>query len=69
MKLNIDLLPELIKEMRAKRGMTQWQLSQKTGIAYSYIAKMEIGKVSPGIKNLVRIFDVLGIEISISEIE
>lgn len=49
---------EIIQAMidaRAKTGMTQKQLSEKTGIAQGDISKLENGSANPSIKTLQRL--------------
>ena len=59
-----------LKELRTSKNLSQMQLSLKTGISQSAIAKWELGKTEPGasaIITLARFFDettdyILGLE-------
>ncbi|MBO4537497.1 MAG: helix-turn-helix transcriptional regulator [Erysipelotrichaceae bacterium] len=47
-------------EARANTGMTQKELSEKTGIAQSDISKLENGTANPSIRTLQRLAEGLG---------
>ncbi|MBQ4251620.1 MAG: helix-turn-helix transcriptional regulator [Erysipelotrichaceae bacterium] len=47
-------------EARTETGMTQKQLSEKTGIAQSDISKLENGTANPSIRTLQRLAEGLG---------
>ena len=51
---------------RSKRGITQQELSEKTGIDQSDISKIERGVANPSVNTLERIADALGCELKIS---
>lgn len=38
---------DILKDLRISRGLSQMQLSKKTGISQSAIAKWELGKTEP----------------------
>jgi predicted transcriptional regulator len=48
-----------ILEIRTKIGITQSELSRKSGVSQSIIAKIEAGKVDPTFSNVQRIFSAL----------
>lgn len=53
-------------DARLEAGMTQKQLSEKTGINQSNISKIERGTGNPSIATLERIASALGKKVSIS---
>ncbi|MBN2127476.1 MAG: CBS domain-containing protein [Candidatus Diapherotrites archaeon] len=57
----IFMLPELneIKNKRKELGLTQTELSEKTGVPQSLIAKIEAGKISPSYEKAKKLFDFL----------
>ena len=59
-----QILAALI-EVRKSVGMTQKDLSEKTGIAQPDISKIERGMGNPSIKTLSRIADGLGMDLHI----
>ena len=56
-------------EARKKANMTQEQLSKKTGIKQSAIARFESGKQSPNIDTLLKILEAVGCTIEIVPIK
>ena len=54
-----------IKELRSKKGLSQRELAEMTGLNYSNIAKIELGKYSVGLDILVQISNALGCEVDI----
>ena len=55
------MLPELtlIKQMRKQFSLTQMELSLKSGVSQSLIAKIEAGSLIPTYNNAKRLFDTL----------
>ena len=47
-------------EARIQTGLTQEELSEKTGIALSYIHKLENGNANPSIRTLKRLAEGMG---------
>ena len=61
------MLAKRVKESRAKKGWTQQQLAEKTGLSFNTITKIEQGiGDSPTLKTLVKLADAL--EMSIDEL-
>lgn len=58
-----------IASLRAKRGMTIRELSEKTGIYISNLSNIETGKTSTGVDTLSKIADALGARVDITEIK
>lgn len=53
-----------LRELRKRRGLTQLQLSIKSGVDYNTIRKVEGGHVkNPGILTIAKIADALGFSI------
>lgn len=58
-------LMQAIIDARKSTGMTQKQLSEKTGIAQSDISKLESGNANPSLKTLQRLASGLGMRVKI----
>lgn len=52
----------LIRNFRQKKGLSQAQLAERVGVDQSQISRMENGDVSPTLKTLGKIADVLGVK-------
>ena len=50
-----------IKELRDRAGMTQVELSEKSGISQEHISRIENGKFTPNVKTADRIAGALGV--------
>jgi Lar family restriction alleviation protein len=64
-KMDIDLkseLPKRLKKAREKRELTQKELSERTGIANTTIAKFENGERLPSAENILKL--ALGLKVS-----
>ena len=59
-----EIIQALIDE-RKKSGITQKQLSERTGIAQGDISKLENGNANPSLKTLYRLAQVLGKKLTI----
>ncbi len=53
-----------IMQVRNQKGLTQRQLSERTGIAGSYLSRIENRRLEPRPKTLRKIADALGIPVS-----
>ena len=53
-----------ILQARTQKNLSQTQLSQRTGMAGSYLSRIENRKIEPGPRTLKRIADALGIPLS-----
>lgn len=58
-------LMQAIIDARKQTGMTQKQLSEKTGIAQSDISKLESGNGNPSLKTIQRLAAGLGMKVKI----
>lgn len=52
-----------IAELRAKKGLSQAQLGELSGVGPSHIGRIELGKYSVGIDTLAKIGEVLEMEL------
>lgn len=52
-------------DARIKAGLTQKQLSEKTGIAQSDISKLETGNANPSLRTLQRLAAGMGMKITL----
>jgi transcriptional regulator with XRE-family HTH domain len=57
----VEQFAQRLKELRAERGMTQADLAQKTGIAATYISKLESAGAAPGIDLVQKLAEALGV--------
>lgn len=53
-----------IKEMRIKRGLTQGQLAELSGIDQRQISRWELGKHRPSIDTVQKLAEILNCNIS-----
>lgn len=60
-----EWLPNRIKELRAKTGLSQEKFAMKIGMDRSYFASVESGKRNISIKNLEKIIN--GLNVSFEE--
>lgn len=56
-------LSRRLKELRAKRGLTQAALANRAGVTLSYIGRLEIGRHDPQLSTLYRIAKALNISV------
>ena len=56
---------QAIIDARRQSGMTQKELSERTGIAQGDISKLERGNANPSIRTLQRLADGMGMKIRI----
>lgn len=59
-----NLLGQMIKEKRKTKRLTLVQLSEASGIAISYLSKIENGKHNPSLSILKRIAEVIHLDVS-----
>jgi transcriptional regulator with XRE-family HTH domain len=63
-------LGERIKRLREKRGLTQAQLAERTGLSTIYIRKLEAGeRTAPSFKALERLAQVLNATLRVDLID
>src|SRR5918996_5708249 len=54
---------DLIREARLRAGLTQAELSERTGRERSVIARWEQGAVSPSFDNMLEVIEACGFEL------
>ena len=52
-------------DARRQSGLTQKQLSERTGIAQGDISKLENGSANPSVRTLLRLADGMGMRLKI----
>ncbi|MFZ1063789.1 MAG: helix-turn-helix transcriptional regulator [Acidimicrobiales bacterium] len=60
---------DAIRRYRAQAGLTQEQLSRRTGIRRVYLSEMESGKETEQIKRLLTVLHELGVTVTFEKIE
>ena len=66
-KKNTDLterFPEVLKEVRLQKGISQEELADRAGLHRTYISQIERSLKSPSLRSLVQIADALEITLS-----
>jgi transcriptional regulator with XRE-family HTH domain len=58
----VSSFADILKEMRAKADLSQWQLSYKCGVSRSLLANIELGKRTPPLEKLEAIGLALGLK-------
>ena len=66
-KERADFLLQIV-EARKAVNLTQIDLSKKTGISQSTIAKIENGKINPSLNNIFKILHAMGTTIKIASL-
>ena len=54
---------EALKDWRKIRGLSQWDLADKSGVGYASIARIETGRQDPTVSMLTRLAEALGIRL------
>jgi transcriptional regulator with XRE-family HTH domain len=57
-------LGQNIARIRISEGLSQENLGEESGISRAYIGRIELGKVSPSLRSLIKISNALGMEIT-----
>ena len=58
-----------ISELRKEKGISQEKLAELSGVGYSHIARIELGRYSVGIDTLSKIANVFNCELDFVLIE
>lgn len=58
------LIGEVISRARYEKGLTQAELSEKTGISRSYISDVESGRYTPSVRTLTKLATFLEIDLN-----
>ena len=56
-------ISEALKHWRKVRGPSQWDLTDKSGVGYARIARVETGRQEPTVGMLTRLAETLGIDV------
>lgn len=64
--LSLDLLGEMIRETRKKRGLTQEQLGKIVGVQKAQISKLEHSATDMRVETLLKVFSALDASINFS---
>ncbi len=59
-----DRFPQVLKEARLQKGISQEELADLAGLHRTYISQIERGLKSPSLRSLGQIADALGILLS-----
>lgn len=52
-----------LRVLRDARGLTQEQVAEAAGTSQSHYSKIELGRVSPTIRTVKKLADVLGVDL------
>lgn len=64
--MNLSDIGTYIRERRRALGITLKDLAELSGMGINTLNKIELGQANPTFKILMELFDVLGLEISLS---
>ncbi len=53
-----------LRELRAKRGLSQRDLADLSGVSREYIARIELGQHDPTLSTLEKLAKALGVKVS-----
>jgi transcriptional regulator with XRE-family HTH domain len=65
MMLSSTEIGKLIKQKQKEKRYTQIELANAIGVSNTYVSDIEIGRNNPSIKTLVKILDILNMELQI----
>ena len=57
-------LAKRIKDLRARRGMTQTSLAKRSGLTLAYIGRLEIGRYDPQLSTLRQLAKALRVSVA-----
>jgi transcriptional regulator with XRE-family HTH domain len=63
--MDLVVFGQIVREKRNAIGLKQEELSQRSGVAIKTIHSIELGKGNPAIKTILRLFDVLSLDLLI----
>lgn len=64
--MNLGDIGTYIRERRRVLGITLKDLAELSGIGINMLNKIELGQANPTLRILMKLFDVLGLEMSLS---
>jgi len=53
-----------LKTLRERRGMTQEQLAEKSGVSRTYLARLETGRQDPTLSTLEKLATALKVDVA-----
>ena len=53
-----------LKTLRERRGMTQEQLAEKSGVSRTYLARLETGRQDPTLSTLEKLAKALKVKVA-----
>jgi transcriptional regulator with XRE-family HTH domain len=56
-------LARRLKQLRAKKGLTQLQLANRAGLALAYIGRLETGRYDPQLSTLKKLAKALKVRV------
>ena len=62
-------MKETIKLRRIQQGLTQQELSERSGVSQQLISKIENGKAQPSLRTITKLAEVLKLDIDLKVIE
>lgn len=63
--MDLKVFGQIIREKRNTIGLKQEELSQQSGVAIKTIHSIELGKGNPALKTVLRIFEILALDLII----
>jgi transcriptional regulator with XRE-family HTH domain len=63
--MNINQLGDTLRESRHKKGISQAELSLASDVAIKSIHSIELGKGNPSIKTLIKLLQILELDLII----
>jgi transcriptional regulator with XRE-family HTH domain len=63
--MDLKVFGQIIREKRNAIGLKQEELSQQSGVAIKTIHSIELGKGNPSLKTILRIFEILALDLLI----
>ncbi len=63
--MDLKVFGQIIREKRNAVGLKQEELSQQSGVAIKTIHSIELGKGNPALKTILRIFEILALDLLI----
>ena len=64
----MEQIGNIIKERRKELGINQQELADLAGVGINSLVAIERGKGNPSLKTLLRILEVLGLEIKLARV-
>ena len=58
-----SVMAKRIKEWRAKRGLSQRDLAEASGVSREYIARLELGQHDPTVSTLEKLAEALKVKV------